>query len=233
MKPVVKYASIVAGFAVSVLIGAAVASCLILPYGGEGTRFRFWFEMLGLLGAWVSGIGAFYAAVVALRISNKQSRVALQISTQQINDAVLRDRVRGLHHSMAIVDDLRLRVDYLGKCLKDGNRPLSAITINATSLSRRYEALYDRELYSGIGGDIIARIGSFTAAFLGIETLVASVASRLNHEGHVTVPGGMTWPDGQSPFEKLYGELNDFYTDLEGERKKLDEEFAQNVSLEP
>src|SRR5262245_10553750 len=95
---------------------------------------KFAISLLSMLGSWVSGIGTLGAIIAALYVAR-----------EQIRDNKVQDAVRCIHHAMAITNDLRGRVHYLRTTLAEGGRPLIALTANAESISRRYEALYDRD----------------------------------------------------------------------------------------
>ncbi|MFK3738306.1 hypothetical protein [Massilia sp. TN1-12] len=210
MKKLVFYVLLFVAFVASIAIGTSVALWRNAVHASTETEYKIWLDMLSLLGSWTSGIGAVVAAWVALHIANQQRR-----------DSILLDRVRALHHTMAIVNDLRLRVHYLGKSLKEGSKPLAAITGNSLALMRRYEALYDRDLYSGIDGTIIERITKLSGSFFGIETAVAVISSHLDHKAHVNIPP--LGANGAPPTDKLYNELDDLYTALEESRKNLEQ----------
>ena len=89
------------------------------------------------------------------------------------------DIVRVTHHCIAVINDLRGRVQFMKLGLVDGNRPLVGITQNAEAIQKRYEALYDRDLYRYLPGDVIDAIGSLSGSIFGLLVLVAEVTSAL------------------------------------------------------
>jgi hypothetical protein len=165
---------------------------------------KFAFSLLSVLGSWVSGIGALGAVVVALYVANKQ-----------IRDAKIQDAVKCIHHSMAIVNDLSARLKYLQTTLVTGDRPLAALTRNAESISRRYEALYDRDIYRHLPGSVIDQITNMSASFFGIDALVACIASALKNEPHFQLKSGSQVDDVQlAAFATLQSDLDDLFTAL-------------------
>ena len=172
---------------------------------------KFAFSLLSMLGSWVSGIGALAAVAVALYVASMQMR-----------DAKMQDAVRCIHHAMAIANDLRSRVHYLQATLVDGGRPLAALTLNVEAILRRYETLYDRDLYRHLPGPVINRITGMSASFFGIEMLAAGIVSELKNEQNASLRPARNVGEGQvQAFDLLAKDLEDFFTELQVERSKL------------
>lgn len=173
---------------------------------------KFAFALLSMLGSWVSGIGALSAAVVAL-----------YVVTVQIRDAKVQDAVRCIHHAMATTNDLRARLHSLKTTVVEGGRPLAALTRNVESMLRRYEALYDRDLYRHLPGPVIDRITSMSGSFAGIEMLAVAISSGLNNQQHaVLVVNHPVDPKVVDSFSLLQNDLDELFSALQVERSKLD-----------
>ncbi|MDZ7918921.1 hypothetical protein [Rhodoferax sp.] len=169
--------------------------------------------LLSMISGWVSGIGALIAAVVALNIAERQATHEHQ-----------QDAVRCLHHSMAITNDLKSRVHSLRLTLTQGNRPLVVLNKYAETIERRYEMLYDREIYRHLPGDVIGMITGMAGSFFGLTTLVEGLASGLKTQPHelMAPPQADTAQGLNASFEKLENELDALFTKLSAVRQRLE-----------
>lgn len=143
---------------------------------------RDWIKLVGLLPSATTACAALLVAKTATRLLtyNKFTRA----------DDRAHDIVQVTHHSIAVINDLRGRVHYMKIALSEGNRPLIALTQNAEAIQRRYEALYDRELYRYLPGSVIDAIVDLSGAFSGLSILVAGLASALDGKEHLIIPSG-------------------------------------------
>lgn len=172
---------------------------------------KFVLPLLSMLGGWVSGIGSLAAVGVALYIAGIQ-----------IRDARVQDAVRCIHHAMALINDLKSRVKYLQRTLVEGGRPIAALTQNMDAISRRYEALYDRDLYRHLPGSLVEKITGMSGSFSGIDALVTGIASAFKNEQHAYLPSNRNPTETQDKaFEQLIKDLDDLFTGLQVERSKL------------
>ncbi len=167
---------------------------------------------LSMVGGWVSGIGALVAAVVALRIAENQTKHEHQQSA-----------VRCLHHSMAIIIDLRGRVNFMRLMLSEGKRPLIALTRNAEGIERRFEMLFDREIYRHVPGDIIDAITNLSGSLFGLTTFAEGVASAAKIKPHDILPEPTEY-NVQPMIDKIQvveEELNELFTKFSKVREQL------------
>jgi hypothetical protein len=139
----------------------------------------------------VSLLPAATAASAALLVAKTATRLLTYNMLMRADDRV-QDIVRVTHHSMAVLNDLRNRVNYMKVVISEGNRPLVALTQNAEVIQRRYETLYDRELYRYLPGSVIDAIGALSGAVFGLSALVAAAASAFDDKGHLIIPPGNT-----------------------------------------
>ncbi len=160
---------------------------------------------LTMFSGWASGIGTFIAAFVALHISRKQSA-----------EARAHDAERCIHHAMAVANDLRSRVHYFERTLVCGGRPLAALTRNADAIARRYESLYDRDLYRHLPGPVVDSITAMSGKFFALDTWVTAQTSALAGKQHIVLPdrrGELGEEAGE--LRKLMRELDNLFTELE------------------
>lgn len=127
------------------------------------------------------------AACAAILVAQTATRLLTYNMLVRADDRA-RDVVRCIHHSMALVNDLRSRVRYMKLVLAEGNRPLAALTQNVDAIQKRYEALYDRELYRFLPGEVSDAIGAMSGSMFGLSALVAGIASALDNKLHQMIP---------------------------------------------
>lgn len=127
------------------------------------------------------------AACAALLIAQTATRL-LTYNMMVREDDRARDVVRCIHHSMALIKNLQNHVGYMKLALAEGNRPLVALTQSADAIQKRYEALYDRELYQFLPGDVSDAIDAISGHVFGLSALVAGIASALDNKEHQMIP---------------------------------------------
>jgi len=154
----------------AILVGYAV--CLI--YRGD------WAALLALLPPTT-------AACVALLVAKTATRLLAYNMMVREDDRAI-NVVRCIHHSMALIKNLQNHVQYVKLILAEGNRPLAALTKNADAIENRYEALYDRELYQLLPGEMSDAIDAMSGSIFGLSALVAGIASALDNKGHQMIP---------------------------------------------
>jgi hypothetical protein len=187
-------------------IGAA--ACLVTAFFSAGFTCALLKNGFGSseVAGWVQAIGA----TIGIGI-------AIWVPLQQRVETVREGKLRSFHHTMAIVNDLRGQVTYLKAIYEEGDRPLAALTTTTSTLLRRFEALYDRDLYAYLPGPIVDRITGMSGSFNGIEASVAFKASELQNDLHATLSPHGSWAHGSDPFESLYNDLDNLFTALKDE----------------
>lgn len=173
---------------------------------------KFVLPFLSMVGTWVSGLGALAAVLAALHIATRQA------AEQHTHAAV-----KCAHHSMALVNDLRSRVSYQRKVLYDGSVPLAALATNIQGIERRYEALYDREIYQYLPGALIDRITALAGSIFGLSALSSAVASTLENKLHAVIPARSTGTEKQEQdIVSLEAELDELFSALQTFRRQLE-----------
>lgn len=153
-------------------VGVSFGASILGPANNKS-----WIDFLTMLGGWVSGLGALGAVVAALKIADRK-----------VKNEHEQDAVRCIHHALAIVNDLRGRLRLMNKMLTEGGRPVLALTKNAAAIERRYESLYDRDIYRHVPGDLIDLITSLSGSFFGLSVLFDRVATENGLKPHELLP---------------------------------------------
>lgn len=150
----------------------AYAACLIYK--------RDWQALLALL---PQATAACAAALVA-----KTANRLLTYNMLTRADDKSQENVRCIHHTMALVNDLRNRVAYIKLVWIEGNRPLGALKINADVIDRRHQALYDRELYRFLPGDVSDAIEGLSGSIFGLLVRLAGMTADFENKSHHVNP---------------------------------------------
>lgn len=182
---------------------------ILLAYGGTLIYERDWTALVPLLPPVTAACAAMLVAKTATRLLTYNILVRADDRTQDI--------VRVTHHSLAIINDLRGRVQYMKLALVEGKRPLVAITQNAEALQRRYETLYDRDLYRYLPGETINAITNLSGSIFGISALVAGISSLMDDKGHLNLPPTESGTRNtlSDSFSRLESELDALYSQFE------------------
>ena len=155
---------------------------ILLSYTAWLVYMREWRALIDLLPPATAACAALLVAKTATRLLTYNMFVRA--------DDRAHDVVQVTHHSIAVINDLRDRVCFMKVALCEGNRPLVALTQNAEAIQRRYETLYDREIYRYLPGSVIDEIVALSGAVFGLTSLVVGIASALDGKEHLMIPSG-------------------------------------------
>lgn len=197
MKTFIRWLILFSIMMVGAFLGAGLSRALMVK-GLESS------EVAG----WVQAIGATIGIGIAIWVPHQQQRNALR-----------EGRIRSFHHALAVVNDLRSRVAYTKSTMRNGGRPLVALTSNIEMLKLRYEALYDRDLYAHLPGPTINQITEMSGSFAGIEMAAALTAARLGNKPEQIIPAWVGPTPDPDPIEQLFQDLDRLFTSLETEAK--------------
>ncbi|MBI5889775.1 MAG: hypothetical protein HZB47_03745 [Nitrosomonadales bacterium] len=196
---------------VLIILGAVLVVLLTFMIGivfgaiYSGNKFgEILMPFLSMAGTWAAGIGTLAAVMVAL-----------YIATQQARDVRLQGKLRSTHYAMVLVDELISRAKYQQRMLNDGGRPLAALYINTEVIMRRYEGLFQYELYEFLPGMILDSLKTLSARFFGLSVMDEVLKSGLNISKHDPLPANM---ESAKP---ICDELGHLIDDLELLSKKL------------
>lgn len=209
---------LIIALALLVLLPTAFSLGLLATPGlAVGDLDKLHFQRLSIAASVVSALATFLAVGAALYIAQQQ---ALEMEKrEQLNQR--QNAVQNLHYAMAISNDLRGRLTSLrNKLCNVGTYPLSTLTVTMDGFQKRYEALYDRELYRYFSGPIIDKITDMSGSFAGLEIVVKAIESRHDFKPHAKIVVGSAQPT--QTFDSLFNEIDALFTSFENERKRLD-----------
>ncbi len=167
------------GTALIALIAFAIGIAVGAIYSGDAFNAVL-MPFLSMTGTWASGIGTLAAVAVALHIATQQSR-----------DARLQSSLRCAHFAMVLVDDLISRVKYQKLMLEEGGRPLASMHINAEAMERRYEGLFQHDLYVFLPGPILDLLKKLAVGFFNQSVMSAVLQSEVSSPVHLKFPANM------------------------------------------
>lgn len=202
-------------YAIGVVLAGVTCFALGISFGASflgQANGKNWIDFLSMLGSWVSGIGALIAVVVALTIADRQAK------NEHDQDAI-----RCIHHALAVINDLRGRVRSVKLMLTEGGRPVLALTKNAAAIERRYESLYDREIYRHAPGELVDLITSLSGSFFGLSVLVDGVVAQGNLTPQTILPkisSGNSAPLANT-LSMLEGKLDTLFDEFVKIREKM------------
>ncbi|MCS4509121.1 hypothetical protein [Xylophilus ampelinus] len=136
-------------------------------------------SVLSMVGTWFAGVGAIYAAWTALRIAKDQTKSAKVLVDRQIHAVRISDAIKGAHHSIAVVNDIRGRITFIEQCFIRGDRSIIVFITAVEGLLRRYESLYDRDLYRSMPGPIVDQITGLSGRTFGLEAVMVSLKAGI------------------------------------------------------
>lgn len=196
---------------------------LLLAYAGLLVFQSNWGSLVSILPPLTAACAAMLVAKTATRFLNYNMLVRADDRAQDV--------VRVTHHALAVVNDLRGRVQYMRAALLEDSRPLAAIRQNAEALQLRYESLYDRDLYRYLSGPTIDLITNLSGSLFGISALAAGLSSSMEGKEHLSVPLAepTTRTKLASAFTSMEDELNSLFSQIQAVRASV-EEGATNVS---
>ena len=178
------------------------------------------FQRLMLGSSLISAFATFAAVAAALRIAAKQASEARRKDLQRRGD----DAIKTLHYAMALTEDLRGRVTGLKtKLCTVGSYPLSVLTLTTEGFIKRYEAFYDIELYLHLPGPIIDQITKMSGSFVGVNTMISTIASEHQNKLHTIIT--VSAPRPTKIFDDFYEEIDELFTSLEKQRQIIGQQY--------
>lgn len=145
--------------------------------------------------------GPLGALVAALLVSKVASRLLVHNSITREDDR-RQDIVRITHHLIAVISDLTARVNYGAITLRDGKRPLIALTNNALAIEKRFEVFLDRELYRFLNPESVDLIERMGGTIFGLYTFSEGLREKFNGKPDLIIPSSES-PERQEMVEAL------------------------------
>ncbi|HND37267.1 MAG TPA: hypothetical protein PKZ49_11685 [Nitrosomonas sp.] len=132
----------------------------VAVYAGYLIYLHDWEELLNMLPS---------AAPLCAALLVAKSSTRLIVYYKKIDEIKHAREIIGVtHHSYAILNDLRGRVQHMVSAFTNGNVPLLSIKLNAETIQKRYESLYDRDIYRYLPGDVVNDIGSLSGPIFAL-----------------------------------------------------------------
>ncbi len=174
-------------FRVLIILGITLLTLLAFALGiatgtiYSGDQFNtVLMPFLSMAGTWASGIGTVAAVIVALHIA-----------TQQAREARLQGSLRCVHYAIVLVDDLIGRVRYQRQMLEEGGRPLASMHVNTESMAKRYEELFQHDMYLFLPGPVLDSLKKLAVGFFNQSVMSEVLQSELCLSMHAKLPTNM------------------------------------------
>lgn len=128
-------------------------------------------------------LGAMISALLVAKVAGR----LLEYNDIVRKDDRRQDIVRITHHLLSVISDLRSRVGYAISTLREGGKPLIALTENAAAIEKRYEVFFDREVYRFLSGETVALIGCMSGHVFGLATLAKALAEIYSGKPNIII----------------------------------------------
>ena len=99
-----------------------------------------------------------------------------------------KDIVRVTHRLIAVINDLKDKVAFLGKLISEGNKPLTALMQSTEDIKNGYKDLSDKEIYEFLKGDTIDLIASMSGHIFGLTTSSDTIYNLYKPTGILMLP---------------------------------------------
>ena len=142
----------------------------------------------------------------------------------QREDDRRREIVRVTHHLLAVTKDLKSRIGYFRKLMEEGDKPISLICSLAKSIEKRYETLFEREVYQLLPGKSIDLINNLSGSIYGIlaKAEVLGAASVSNSQVSIRELAGITAASYAEKVSELQDEIQLLIDQIYDVRMALD-----------
>ena len=134
-----------------------------------------------------SGLEVLGVLVSVLLISKVASRQIVHEDVSYENTRNM-DIVRVTHRLIAVINDLKDKVAFLGKLISEGNKPLTALIQSTEDIKNGYKALSDKEIYEFLKGETIDLIASMSGHIFRLTTLSDTIYNLYNSTGILMLP---------------------------------------------
>ncbi len=179
------------------------------------------------------GVWAGIKALLPLSYLASASLLAFAANRQIIHTNIVResvrreDVVRVTHHLLAVVTDLTNRIHYTEQKLYDEKTVPVILASNATTISDRFESLYDREHFQYLSKESTQLIHDLSGSIFGLVALTREMASMREQNpdpSYVTkkiLPMAITLKN-TGAFESIKSNLNNLDNELRALRSTVD-----------
>ena len=168
-------------------------------------------------------LGPLTPVTAGLLVSRIASRAIVHGQVQREDDR-RREIVRVTHHLLAVTKDLKSRIGYFRKLMEEGDKPISLICSLAKSIEKRYETLFEREVYQLLPGKSIDLINNLSGSIYGIlaKAEVLGAASVSNSQVSIRELAGITAASYAEKVSELQDEIQLLIDQIYDVRMALD-----------
>lgn len=168
--------------------------------------YYLWNRNLEEVLAIIMPFGALISAVLVAKVA---SRLLTHNKIARAEDDH-KDIVRITHHLIAIVSDLRNRVEFAVNSFRDGGRPLIVLIENAVAIEKRYEVLLDREAYRFLSSESVVLIGRMSGQIFSLALVAKTFAEMFRDNSNVLIPASESPSTGKmiEGYESLLNDLD-------------------------
>jgi hypothetical protein len=165
-------------------------------------------------------LGAMISALLVAKVAGR----LLEYNDITREDDRHQDVVRITHHLLSVISDLRSRIGYAIITLRDGGRPLIALTENAAAIEKRYEVLLEREIYRFLNGETVELIGRMSGHIFGLVAFAKGLAEVYSGKPNIVIQAGtdQTMQKAIEGLESLLKDLDALDTQILQLRSTLD-----------
>lgn len=128
-------------------------------------------------------LGPLTSVAATLLISRIASRLIVHGQVLK-EDERRQEIVKVTHQLLAVTKDLKAKVGYFNKLMREGDKPVVILVSLARSIEKRYETLYERDAYKFLQGKSVDLISNLSGSIFGI----LAVAEALGSTGSINLP---------------------------------------------
>ena len=115
--------------------------------------------------------------------------------------------VRVTHRLVAVINDLRDKVTFLGKLISEGNKPLTSLRQSIDDIKEGFNSLSDKETYEFLKGDTVDLIASMSGKVFGLVTISDTVYNMYGSTGIQLLPA-LIPSESSPPTQALLDDLD-------------------------
>lgn len=148
------------------------------------------------------------ALISALLVAKVASRLLVHNDIVR-EDERRQDVVRITHHLLAVLMDLRQRVRFSVRALREESGTLIFLIENVNVIEKRYEVFLDREIYRFLAGETIELIGRMSGPIFGLAAFTKALAEICrDNSAIIATSGGDAANESIKQLESLLEDLD-------------------------
>jgi hypothetical protein len=148
------------------------------------------------------------ALISALLVAKVASRLLAHNDIVR-EDERRQDVVRITHHLLAVLMDLRQRVRFSVRALREESGPMIFLIENVNVIEKRYEVFLDREIYRFLAGETIELIGRMAGPIFSLAAFTKALAEICrDNSAIIATSGGDAANESIKQLESLLKDLD-------------------------